>query len=78
MHAMTFYTDTPDVVVRKIRHIKRIGGRVYHAFVPDLGDVPCGSMNEITNKIEPAVNPRGRAYGLRNALRYRRRPVKYK
>lgn len=41
-------------------------GRIY-------GDVPVGSLNEITGAFEPTVNPRGRAYAKRSDLKYRRK-----
>lgn len=39
-------------------------GRIY-------GDVPVGSLNEITGAFEPTVNTRGRAYAKRSDLKYR-------
>lgn len=63
-----------DVVIRhKCDHIKKIGGRRYRSFVLDYGDIPVAHINEVTGKVEDVVNTRGRAYGARNRLQYRKK-----
>lgn len=62
----------------KIHHIKKIGGRLYYAFVDDHGDLPCGSFNDQTKMFEPVDNKRGRAYAARRRLAYRKQREKYK
>ena len=37
-----------------------------------FGDLPQGVFNEQTSKWEETENPRGFAYALRNAMRYRK------
>lgn len=70
---MVIYKGTKHWVKRKILHVRKIGGRVCRGFCWDEGDVPALRFNEITGKVEEVVNPRGNAYSLRNALRYRRK-----
>lgn len=38
----------------------------------EYGDVPVINFNEITKRIEPVVNPRGKAYAARNRACYRK------
>lgn len=75
---MVIYYDTPDVIRRKMPHCIRKGQhRFKHltGFCKIEGDIPVGRINPVTHKFEPCVNNRSRAYGIRNALRYRTKPV---
>ena len=55
-------------------HVHHVGGKLCRRLCPDFGDLPVARFNEITGRIEPVLNLRGRAYAARNRRRYRRRP----
>lgn len=54
------WNSTPDII--KLRTGEK-----------ELGDIPVFRINPVTNSPEEVVNNRGRAYGLRRALKYRKR-----
>lgn len=68
---MVIYRDVPVKVTQKGAHVRRSGGRVYSGFYTGYGDVPVVRFNDVTNRFEPVVNPRGYAYALRADLRFR-------
>lgn len=70
---MVFWRDILVPITEKCFHINKIGGRVKNAFVKTYGDIPVANLNEITNKLEPVVNNRGRAYAARRRLSYRKK-----
>lgn len=70
---MVIWTYSPDVIEVKGTHLKKAGGRRSGGWHKDNGDVPVARYNSITKKMEAVVNPRGRAYGLRKAKRYRKK-----
>jgi hypothetical protein len=41
-----------------------------------LGDIPVAAFNKTTQKWEAVDNPRGRAYGARSRMKYRKRKKK--
>lgn len=69
---MVIWRDIGVKVTHKIIHIKKIGGKIYRSFIKDYGDIPVMHFNEITGRIEPVVNNRGRAYAARARQMYRR------
>lgn len=70
---MTIRKDISVLYRAKEHHIKKIGGKLYHAFCLSFSEVPVGNLNDITGKFEPCENPRGLAYGARKRLRYHRK-----
>lgn len=68
---MVIWRDIGVQVFHKFTHIKKIGGKVYNSFALDNGDIPVGNINPITNRWEPVVNNRGRAYAARKRKAYR-------
>ena len=54
-------------------HVHQVGGNLCHRLCPDFGDLPVARFNEVTGRIEPVLNLRGRAYAARNRRCYRRR-----
>ena len=44
MNEITIYRDIAVPVVAKIVHIRKIGGRLRHAFVRTWGDLPIGTV----------------------------------
>lgn len=60
--------------IEKIKGKQKLGRRI----TLDLNDVPVGDINEITGQFEPCDNHRGRAYGARNRLMYRKNKKKDK
>jgi len=73
MDHMVIWKDISVLYRAKEFHIKRIGGKLYRAFCLSFGEVPVGNFNEISGKFEACENTRGRAYGARKRLRYRRK-----
>lgn len=75
---MVIYKDTPVRIKHKVWHIHKLtnqrkGKNAGHRdFCNDLGDIPAGQINEITNKFEPCINNRGYGYAARNRLKYRK------
>lgn len=71
---MEIYRDTAVPIIHKIVHVHRKGQTGFtHAhrnFTKDFGEIPIGSFNEETQKFEPCVNTRGRAYAARNRRIY--------
>jgi len=67
------YVDTKHRIRRKMVHIRKYKERVCKAFCWTEGDLPVMHFNEITGLVEEVENLRGNAYGLRNALRYKKR-----
>ena len=70
---VVFWKTLPILFRDKIRHIRKIGGRDYHSFIVDYGDVPGVNYNLITGKCEEVVNLRGRAYAARKRLKYKKK-----
>jgi hypothetical protein len=71
---LTIYRDVYPVLVSvKKPHIHKMGGRVYNHHYVDYGDVPVGTLNEVTGLWEPVVNLRGRAYATRNRKQFRKK-----
>ena len=68
---MIFWKSVPAVINIKMIHIKKIGGRLFNNIIKDYGDVPGARFNEVTNRFEEVVNPRGNSYATRNRLRFR-------
>ena len=60
---MIIWQSTPDIIWIKDPYSG--------SFYQDLGDIPILRYNEKTKKFESVVNNRGRAYGLRNARKFR-------
>lgn len=73
---MTIWKTIGVVTRTKQAHIKKLGGKLYHSFVVDCGDVPVAVFNVITGKVEAVVNLRGRAYAARTRTCYRKRIAK--
>lgn len=69
---MIFWKTIPVKIFVKIEHVRKVGGKTYRSFIPDYGDVPSARFNEITQKWEEVVNPRGNAYAARKRLSYRK------
>ena len=69
---MVIWKDISVLYRAKELHVKKIG-KLYRAFCLSFGEVPVGSFNEITGKFEACANARGRAYGARKRLCYRRK-----
>lgn len=70
---MTIWKDIAVLTWQKIPHARKIGGKAYGGFNSFFGDVPVIRWNEVTDKIEPVVNLRGRAYAARKRFAYRKR-----
>ena len=68
---MTIWKDTSVLYRAKETHVKKYGGRLRLAFGLFLGDLPVVNFNETTQKFEPVVNLRGRAYAARKRACYR-------
>lgn len=68
---MVIWRDIAVPIREKQHHIRKLGGRIRHAFINTFGDVPVAEINETTRKIEEVVNTRGRAYAARRRLSYR-------
>lgn len=68
---MVIWKDIRVKIRHKCQHVKKIGGRLYNAFVLDHGDIPCVRFNEDTKQFEEVVNNRGRAYAARKRQMYR-------
>lgn len=69
---MVIWKDISVKIRTKMKHIRKVGGRVYNSFIVTYGDVPMGRFNEITQKFEECVNHRGRAYAARKRECYTR------
>jgi len=79
---MIIWKDVCVPIIRKLWHIHKVGKRVHRDFTKDIGDIPVGHLNTITNKCEDVVNNRGLAYAARNRKQYLKgkkynRKVKY-
>lgn len=70
---MVIWRDIAVPIFHKCWHVRKIGGDARHGFIRDCGDIPVVVFNEITKKIEVVVNTRGRAYGARKRLMYRKK-----
>lgn len=67
---MPIYRDVYMPITEKQVHIRKIGGRRYHAFINTYGDLP--GLVFTPNGIQEVVNPRGRAYAARRRLKHRK------
>jgi len=70
---MVIWKDICIPIITKIWHIHKLKGKLHKDFTKTCGDIPVANFNEITNKFEPVVNNRGRAYAARKRLIYRKR-----
>lgn len=75
---LVIWTRTPDLIKIKDYCIKKIGRKNYGGvrFNIDHGDIPVHVISPTTGY--PVVNPRGRAYGLRNRLQFRNKRENFK
>jgi hypothetical protein len=65
---MVIWKDIAVPIIEKQVHIRALTGaksRRRFSFIKTFGDVPVANINEITGKLEPVVNNRGRAYAAR-------------
>lgn len=69
---MVIWKDISVAIRVKMRHIRKIGGRVYNSFITTNGDIPVARFNDMTQKFEDCDNPRGRAYAARKREAYRK------
>jgi len=67
------WQDMPVPIINKETHVRKIGGKTYRSFIKTFGDIPIVRINLITNKWEPVVNYRGKAYAARKRLKYRKK-----
>jgi hypothetical protein len=76
MNNIGIWVDTPVVIRHKCTHIRKGTQKSYNSFITDNGDIPVGSVNNITNKYERCVNHRGFGYAARKRMKYRKNKKK--
>ena len=69
---MVIWVDAPIVIVIKAPNIKRMNKRACNSLHKTYGEIPVAYFNEVTNKLEPVVNHRGKAYAARKRQSYRK------
>lgn len=69
---MVIWVDVPVVIVIKAPNCKKMSKRVSNSLFRTYGEIPVAYFNKVTHKLEPVVNPRGKAYAARKRQAYRK------
>ena len=80
MENLTIYASSTDIIKQKMYCVKNSHKRNRYAgwrFCLDSGDIPKVVIRS-TGETMDVVNTRGRAYGIRNRLKYVKKPTKFK